>query len=309
MILASSGIAKAAFPDRPITIVIPFTSGSATDTLARVLNDGLSKELGVPVIVDIKPGASQTIAGRYVANAKADGYTLLLANLPAVLAPSVKKDLPYRGIRDFSPVARLISQDVMLVVSNKSAATSLSEFIQLLKENPDKFSYGSSGIASPIHLFVEMFNDKAGVKAVHIPYKGSQETRLAILSNQIDYSFTGLNAIDMVQNGKMKAFGIASNQRNTKFPDIPTLSEQGLSGLDLAVEYVIVAPKGTPDQVVDILNKAIYKISGTEEFYSSVLSLGGVRVAPPSTPAQVGKWISQEERKWDEVVERAAIKF
>lgn len=183
------------FANRPITIAVPFVAGSPTDTVARAFANDFGMALGTPVVVDNKPGANQTIAGSYVWRAPPDGNTLLFVNIPAVVGPSIQAKLPYHGVRDFAPVSDILKIGFMLVASPSVPANNLQEFIAMLKADPGKYSYGSSGISTTIHLVAEMFNKEIGVKTLHIPYKGGNQVQLDLISDRVTYAFlpTGSN--------------------------------------------------------------------------------------------------------------------
>ena len=297
------------YPSRPITLVVAFAAGSLSDTVARHLANDLTAVLKQTVVVENKPGGSQTIAGSYVARARPDGYTLYMANMPAVVAPSIQASLPYQGVRDFAPVTSVVSVKLVLYVAPSLPARNLNEFIALARANPGKYTYGSSGVATPIHLVGEMFNGQMGASTVHIPYKGSNEVLQALVSNQITFGFLGFDGMQFVRNGQLKTLGIATSKRDTSAPDVPTLEEAGLPGFRAGVDFVVVAPKGTPAEVVARLNEAISQVTASETFSGRIKQIGGMEIAAPATPAQTGAYIASQEAKWDAIVKAANIKL
>ncbi|CAN5266483.1 tripartite tricarboxylate transporter substrate binding protein [soil metagenome] len=308
--LAASTTALAqGFPSRPVTIVVPFVAGSPTDVAARSFANDFGLALNTPVVIDNRPGANQTIAGAYVTRAPADGYTLFFANLPAVVAPSLQAQLPYHGIRDFAPVSEILTLGFMLVTAPSVPATNLREFIAMLKADPAKYSYGSSGISTPIHLMAEMFNKEIGVKTLHVPYKGGNQVQLDLISDRITYAFLPTNSMDFVRSGKLKGFGFASDKRDPGYPELPTMNEAGLPGFKAAVKFVLVAPKRTPADVVAKLNGAANQVIASDGFYNKVKTLGGIEMSQPATPAQVGARIVEEEARWDALVKKADIQL
>lgn len=306
--LAGTGSALAqAFPGKPVTIVVPFAPGSVTDQAARAFADDFSVELKTPVIVDNRPGAAQSIAGTLVARAPADGHTLFFANLPAIVPPSIQSKLPYTGIRDFAPVANVLSFGFVLFTSPTVPARNLQEFIGLLKANPSKYSFASGGVASPPHVIGEMFNIQIGVKTLHVPYKGANQVLPELMADRISYAFLPTGGMEFVRGGKLKSFAVAADKRDADFPDLPTFTEAGLPGFHARASFVLVAPKQTPADVVARLNAAANKVLGGSNFYPKVRSIGGVEVSAPATPAQVGSAIAAEEARWDAVVKKAGI--
>lgn len=297
------------FPAKPVTLVVPFVAGSPTDIVARAFASEFSLALNTPVLVDNKPGANQTIAGSYVSRAAPDGYTLFFANLPTVVAPSLRASLPYQGVGDFAPVSDVLTIGFMLVTAPHVPATTLKEFVALLKADPSKYSYGSSGISTPIHLMAEMFNKELGVKTLHVPYKGANQVQLDLMSDRVTYAFLPTGTMDYVRAGKLKAFGLAASQRDPAYPELPTMEESGMPGFKATVNFVLVGPKKTPGDVLAKLNAAANKVVGSDAFYGKVKSVGGVELSRPATTAQVGAHIAAEEARWNALIKRADIQL
>lgn len=297
------------YPNRPITLVNAFAAGSLTDIVARILATDLGNVLKQTVVVENKPGGSQTIAGSYVARANPDGYTIYMANMPAIVAPSVQATLPFQGVRDFTAVAAVVSVRLFMYVAPEVKGTTLQEVVSTLKAEPGKYNYGSSGVASPIHLIAEMFNAQAGVKTTHVPYKGSNEVLQSLVSNQIGFAFLGSDGMQFVNKGQLKAVGIAATKRDKAMPNIPTMDEAGLKGFSPGVDFVVVVPKGTPADVVAKLNSAINEVTASEAFTKRMAQRGGLEIAPPGTPAQAASYIANQENMWDGIVKSANIKL
>lgn len=297
------------FPSKAVTIVVPFAPGSPTDAAARAFAAELGPALNTPVVVDNRPGAAQSIAGNMVARAPADGYTLLFANLPAFVPPSLQPSLAYVGIRDFAPVANVMSIGFMLFTSAQVPATNLKEFVALLKADPTKYTFGSGGLASPPHVIGELFNHQVGVKTLHIPYKGANLVLMDMVADRVSYAFLPTGAMEFVRNGKLKSLGIASERRDADFSDLPTMNEAGVPGFIARAKFVLVAPKQTPADVTAKLNAAANKVIASETFYAKVRTIGGVEVPKPATPAQVGTQIAEDEARWDASIKQAGVKF
>jgi len=312
-LIASLALSAAAlaqgFPSRPVTIVVPFAAGSPTDVIARAFGNDFGQLLNTPVVIDNKPGVSQTIAGAYVSRAPADGYTLLFANLPAIVAPSLQSKLPYNGLRDFAPVSDVLTIGFVLVASPNLPATNLKEFIALLKADPGKYSYGSSGIGTPIHLMAEMFNKEIGVKTLHVPYKGGNQVQLDLMSDRVTYAFLPTGSMEFVRTGKLKGYGLAADKRDPAFAELPTMDEAGMPGFKATVNFVLVGPKQTPSDVLAKLNAAANKVIAGEAFATKMKAVGGVEMSRPATSAQVGAHIVAEEARWDAVVKKADIQL
>ncbi|MDB5830089.1 MAG: transporter [Variovorax sp.] len=308
LVLPAAALAQG-FPNKAITIVVPFAAGSPTDVIARSFGMDFGQILNAPVIIDNRPGVSQTIAGAYVTRAAADGYTLMFANLPAIVAPSLQAKLPYNGLRDFAPVSDVLTIGFVLVASPALPATSLKEFIALLKADPSKYSYGSSGIGTPIHLMAEMFNKEIGVRTLHVPYKGGNQVQLDLMSDRVTYAFLPTGVMEYVRNGKLKGYGLAAERRDPAFPELPTMDEAGMPAFKATVNFVLVGPRQTPTDVVAKLNAAANKVIASESFAVKMKSVGGVEMSRPATPAQVGAHIVAEEARWDAVVKKAEIQL
>jgi tripartite-type tricarboxylate transporter receptor subunit TctC len=297
----SAGTAQT-YPDRPITIVVPYTAGTLADLFARTVGNELTVAFKRPVIVDNRPGAGQVVGSSVLARAAPDGYTLMITAFPNIVSESIQKKLPYKGNLDFAVVAHVVTVANPLMVSPLLPVTNFQEFIALLKANPGKYSYGSAGVGSPIHLFAEMFNAMAGTKSVHVPYKSFQTALIDIGSGQVDYGFMTFSAMQQVALGKMKVLGTPGLQRDPAYPTVATLDEQGLKGFHSVINYAIVAPRGTPRAIVNRLNAAIDTAIASEVFAGKVRAVGGVSVLKPMTPDQVTALLAREEERWQKFV-------
>jgi tripartite-type tricarboxylate transporter receptor subunit TctC len=293
---------------KPITLVVPFQAGSPTDLVARALGDGLSQSLGTPVIVDNRPGASQTVAGALVARVPADGHTLFLANLPAVVAPSVQAKLPYTGIREFAAIAHLADITVMLALAPDVPATNLKEFIELLRAEPTRYPFFSTGVGSPIHMLTEMLNMRAGVRTVHVPYKGVPTILPDLMAGRVAYGFLQVGAMEHVRTGKIKGLALVGRSRDPLYPELPTMAEAGMPDFTNTVAYVLVAPRGTPPGIVATLNAATNRIIAAEQFHRKLAGIG-LQFPGPKTPAEAAVFIQAEEARWEKLLKIANIKL
>jgi tripartite-type tricarboxylate transporter receptor subunit TctC len=293
---------------KPVTIVVPFQAGSPTDIVARALGSGLGEILRSPVIVENRPGASQTVAGIYVARSAGDGHTLLLANLPAVVAPSVQEKLPYAGIRDFAAISHVADVGLVLVTAPSIAANDLREFVALLRSDPSKYPYFSAGMGSPIHMLTELFNMEVGVRTTHVPYKGVPSILPDLMAGRVAYGFLQVGAMEHARTGKIKGLAIVARNRDPVFTETPTMAEAGLSNFFYTVPYVLVAPKGTPVSIVETLNAAVSHVISSDQFRMKLKGLG-VQAAEPKSPLKSAHFIATEEKRWELIVKAADIKL
>ena len=300
--LAPALAAAQTFPDRPITIIVPYPAGTLADLFARTVGTDLAVILKQPVVIDNRPGAGQVVASSYVARAAPNGYTLMISAMPTVVAPSIQKGLPYTGTTDFAAVAHLVTLVNPLLISPTLPVSNLQEFIALLKANPGKYTFGSAGIGSPIHMFAEFFNKEAGTKSIHVPYKTFQTALTDIMTGQIDYGFLNFGSMQFVATGKMKVLGTPGPQRDPGYPAVPTIDEGGLKGFDAVQNYLMVAPKGTPPAIIERLNAAINSITSTDAFANKLKPVGGASVRKPMTPAQVTALLTREDARWSKLV-------
>ncbi|MES2511098.1 MAG: tripartite tricarboxylate transporter substrate-binding protein [Pseudomonadota bacterium] len=302
------GVAMAqTYPDRPITIVVPYLAGTLADLFARTVGNELSVALKQPVIVDNRPSAGQVVGSSLLARSAPNGYTLMISAFPNVVSSAIQKTLPYKSNLDFAPVAHVVTVANPLMVSTQLPVSTLQEFIALLKANPGRYSYGSSGVGSPIHLFAEMFNATAGTKSLHVPYKSFQTALIDIGSGQIDYGFMTFSAMQQVATGKMKVLGTPGAQRDPAYPAVATLDEQGLKGFNAVINYAMVAPRNTPPAIIARLNAAINAATSSEAFVNKVKAVGGVNILKPMTPAQVSALLAREEERWQKLVRDQGI--
>ncbi|TRM50818.1 tripartite tricarboxylate transporter substrate binding protein [Achromobacter sp. LC458] len=306
---AAPALAADAYPSaKPITLIVPFPPGGPTDAMARRLAEKLREPLKQNVIVENRSGAGGNIGSEYVASAKPDGYTILFGTSgPLAINVSLYKKQGYNPETSFAPIIRLGHLPNILVVNPSVPVNNAKELIAYAKQNPDKLSYASSGNGASSHLAGILFNQMAGTKIMHIPYKGTGPALNDLLGGQVSMSFTDiLTALPYIKAGKLRAIGLASAQRSDALPDLPTLSEQGLTGYDVSVFFGIVAPKGTPADVVDTLNRA-FKTALSDPAIEQTLRSQGIVAAEDQTPQGLAAFITTEVPKWRELIKSANV--
>lgn len=308
---AFAAVPKAAFaqayPARPITIVVPYPPGGTTDALARLLQEPLQKQLGQPVIIDNRPGASAVIGTKMVARAAPDGYTLLIPNNGLVISPQVSKEANYAPLKDFAPVSLISLQPMVLVINPGVPATTVQQFIDYAKANPGKVEYASAGPASFGQLSSELFARRAGISLVHIPYKGQAPTTQAVLTGEVKMllSTTSPQLNGLVKEGKLRMLGTGSAEPSPLAPGAVPLN-QTLPNFTLEVWFGVFAPAGTPREVVARLNDAIRKVLGQQDLKTRFEQAGAQ--AAGSSPEQLGTRIADEYASWAAVIKDAGIK-
>ncbi len=273
-----------AFPSRPVRVIVTNSPGGSPDILMRTLAPKLGEELGKPVLIENRPGGSGIIAADYVAKSPADGYTLLMVDPgPIAINPWIFAKLPYQPQKSFDAVSALVVLPYVLVVRKDLAVGSLQDFIRMAKGNSATVSYGSSGTGSIHHLFMEIFSTAAGIRLLHIPYKGGADAVAALLGGSIDSAIISLSlAQDLVKTGRLRALGFTRPVRSVLLPDVPTIAEQGFPGIDISIALGIIAPAGTPRPVVNRLNAAFVKVLREREMTEKLTALGMEVVATTS---------------------------
>jgi len=295
------------WPQKPIRLISPFSAGSSVDIMARLLSQPIGKALGQAVVVENKVGAGGNLGVDAVAKAAPDGYTLAIATTgPLAINPSLMSHVPFNPLKDFAPVVLLAAGPNVLVVNANMPVNSLDDLIKLLRLNPGKYSYGSSGVGSTNHLAGELFAYKTNTKIIHIPYKGNQDALNDVLSGQITMTFSGLQPLlSNIQAGKVKALVVAGDKRMSAIADVPTVAEVGLKGAEVMPWYGVIAPAGTPSAVVNLLNKVIVEIMARPEIFNQFRANGSE--PNTGTPAQFGELIASDVARWGEVIKRSGI--
>lgn len=301
---AAPGIASG-YPDKPITLVFPWSTGSGIDAVTRVFAQKLGDELGQPVIVLSKPGSASTIGATYVQRAAPDGYTLLIGDGGTFAVTNSLRQTPvFDAVNDFTPVSLLVKTPYFVLTNAGSSVSSLGDFVSRAKAEPGSIAYGNVGVGSLAHLATEDFAAKAGIKLTAVPYKGSGEVLSALLGNHIQFSYTG-GALTHIRSGKVKGLAVTSAQRIAAAPELPTVREA--TGVDSVAEawWAIVAPRGTPEPVVQRLNAAIGKVAAQPDLQAQFADWGFEFGA--STPEQVTTRIQAETARWKQVIQVAGV--
>ncbi|MFY2594092.1 Bug family tripartite tricarboxylate transporter substrate binding protein [Achromobacter xylosoxidans] len=307
-LLGLASLGATAHADGPVRLIIAFPPGGPVDLVGRVLAEQLGKELNQSVIVENKAGANGNIAAAYVAKAPADGSVLFLTSVGAVsISPALYKDLPYDPVRDFAPVSRVVNNATVFVVNPANPATDAADFVKRSQAASQSVAIGSSGIGSIPHLTLEMFADASKAKVLHVPYKGAAPVINDVLGNQVAGFFGDVpGLIGHIQGGKLKPLGIAAPTRHPLLPDVKTLAEQGISGVESNNWYGIVAPAATPPATVEKLNQALRAALGNEAVRAKLEKFGAQ--AAPSSPQELAALIAADREKWGSLIQRKNIR-
>jgi tripartite-type tricarboxylate transporter receptor subunit TctC len=308
LLLVSSSClpAAAAYPDRPIRIVVPFAPGGGTDVVARTLAQEMARDLGASIVIENKPGAGTIIGTQAVATSDPDGYTLLMGTFANAVNPSLKAKLPYDPHRDFAAVALIARSFNIVVVNPKSPYRSIADLIAAAKAEPEKLSYGTYGTGTSAHLAGELFKNLARVNLTTVPYKGAAPAITDLIGGQIQVMFTTVaSAAALIQGGQLRALAVTSVQRSPAFPDVPTVAEAGVPGYSAESWYGLFAPARTPPEVIARLNKSAAIAVQSEAFRKLGVNEGLVMVARP--PEELDRYFRGEEERWRKVIQDAGI--
>jgi tripartite-type tricarboxylate transporter receptor subunit TctC len=304
---APTGTAPRAWPERPVTLVVPYSAGGGADVLARTLANGLKPRLGQAVVVENRAGAAGNIAMEAVARARPDGYTLVWASSGQSAAANYYKSLKYDLVKDFEPVSLSIYNSRILVGRPGLPFGNVAELIAFAKKNPGKVTYASWGNGSGAHLAGELFKQMAGVEMLHVPFKGNADAITALLGGQVDVMFSDPASVTgHVRAAKLKAFGVPSEKRFPGLPDIPTLAEAGFPGFEYSGWFGILAPRGTPPAVVKALSAAVDQALQDTELREQLAKAGAGPIGG-RTPEQFSKFLQDDIDKWGAVMRRAGI--
>lgn len=300
--------AQAKYPDKPIKILVGFAAGGPTDIVARLVGSRMEKILGQPVIVENKPGGGSNIASAEAARAKPDGYTLFLGTIANATNMSVYKKLNYDTERDFIPISQLVSSPSVLVVNNDLPVKSLKELIAYAKANPGKLTYASSGAGGSPHLAGEMLKLRAGIDALHVPYKGAAPAMNDVMGGTVSMGFkTASGVTSSILAGRVRALAIASDKRLPQLPDVPTLAELGFKDFEVSSWSGLFAPKGTPQEIINTIAKATIEVIKSPDVHKQLEAMGAIPVG--STPEEFKKYVRSEIEKWGVVSKAANIQL
>jgi tripartite-type tricarboxylate transporter receptor subunit TctC len=306
-LLLSAGAFPQAYPGHPIKVVVPYPPGGGTDVVTRIITQKMATIMGATIVVDNRAGAGGNIGTEVVARSPADGYTLLVATGSTTINNTLTPNLTWDVMRDFAPVVQFAWNQSVLVANPSVPVTNSSELIALARATPKKLTFGSSGIGSSAHLWGELFKTKSGADLIHVPYKGTAPAQTDLISGQIDVMFTDISAaLPFIKSGKMKALGVGAVNRFDGLPGVPTISESGVPGYEGGSVVGLVAPAGTPRNVIDILNAAASKALADPEVRERLLGLASLPVG--GTPEEFGARLKGETEKWAIVIRTANIK-
>jgi tripartite-type tricarboxylate transporter receptor subunit TctC len=297
------------YPSKPVTIVVGFPPGTATDSVARILGGRLAARLGKPFIVDNKPGQGGSIGAAFVSKAAPDGYTLVAsATAPLAINPHLYPKLPYDSMRDFAPIGLHSWLPYVLVVNSNANINSYADLIARAKAAPGKLNYASIGNGTTSHLLVTMLMQRTGISMNHIPYKGSGQAQTDLIAGQVDLTFdTMVSAMPHVKSGSLKALGVSTVARSQFAPEIPTLDEMGVTGFNVGAWLGLLAPAGTPKAIVEKLNRELNAVLDEPDTQKRLLAIGAEIMK--STPDEFAAHIKAENTKWGDLVRQSGAKL
>ena len=306
--LAMGSAFAQAYPNKPVKLIVPFAPGGFTDVVARILGQKLSVAMGQQFVIENKAGAGSTIGTDFVAKSAPDGYTLVMISTTHVISPWIYKSMPYDPIKSFTVISKLVDSPYVLLVNPKVQAKNVQELVALAKAAPDTIHYGSSGNGSSQHLMGGLFVSMTGAPLKHVPYRGSSGAATDLVAGVIETSFAGVpNALSQVPQGRLKAFAVTTAKRIPQLPDVPTLQEAGVLGYEASVWLALLAPAGTPKDIVTRLNAEITKVMSAPDTKKALYDAG---VEPtPSTPEAMSEYMVKEMERWGKVVKDTGIKL
>ena len=307
--LATASAFAQSYPNRPVRVIVPWPPGQATDISARIVAQKLQESLGQPFVMENKPGAGGSIGTDTVAKSPADGYTLLAASSgPISIMPNLQK-IPYDPLKDLAPVSLICTNAFALVTNPNFPAANAREFVALLRANPDKYAFSSSGTGATAHLMVELFNSMAGIKARHVPYKGSAPALTDVMNGQIDYTLETVASVSPhVKNGRLKVYGVSFARGSSGLPGVPSLAQAAdIPGYDIGAWIGYAAAPGTPHEVVAKLSAEIRKAIESPDLRERFMALGLEPTA--STPEEMAAFLQKEQQRYGDIIRKANIKI
>jgi tripartite-type tricarboxylate transporter receptor subunit TctC len=304
--LAGTGVLAQSYPTRPVRVLVGFPPGGGTDIMARVLAPKLSEYLGQQYVVENRPGATTNIASAMVATSAADGYTLLFTTSALAINKSLYKNLTYDAERDFAPVS-VFAESPNLLVAHSSAGASVRELLAQARAKPGTMNYSSAGSGTSQHLAGELFKSRTGAQIVHIPYKGTAASLTAVIAGEVQFSFANVPAIlGHVKSGRIRALAVLSPRRSELMPDVPTMKEAGVEGVEVPVWYAILAPAATPREIVKVLADATARAARSPDLKQRLVEQGTEPVG--NSPEEFAKMLKEEIVRWAEVVRISGAK-
>ncbi len=305
IVMIVPALAQEKYPNRPVRFVVSFAAGGSNDIIARVLCEWLSEHLGQQFIVENRPGGSGNVGAASVVNSPPDGYTVMFVGPNNAISASVFKKLPFDFLRDTAPVGGIMTLINIMVVPPSLPVKTVAEFIAYGKANPGKLNMASPGAGTSPHMSGELFKMLAGIEMQHVPYRGAGPAYPDLMTGKVDVMFDNLpGAVEFVKTGKLRALAVTSANRSFVFPDLPTIGET-IPGFDVTLYYGVAAPKGTPPDMIAVLNKAINAALADPKMKQRIAEFGGVPLAV--TPAEFGKLVADETVKWEKVVKTVGL--
>jgi len=305
--LTSSALWAQNYPAHPVKVVVPYAVGGSADVYGRVLAAKLSESMGQPFVIENRPGGGAVIGTDAVAKSAPDGYTVLVMSNTHTVNETLIPKKPYDLMRDLAPITGINSQDLLLVAAPKVKANNLREFIALAKKEPGKLNYASSGPGTPYHMAGELFKHMAGLDIVHVPHKGSDQARTAVLGGQVDIMFDAISTIvSQVRAGKLKALGTSGKTRSSVTPDIPTIAEAGVPGYEATIWLGLMAPAATPKPILERLSSEVRKVINAPDVKENWAKQGAVPMA--MAPEEFGKFLREDIAKWGKLVKDTGMK-
>jgi tripartite-type tricarboxylate transporter receptor subunit TctC len=307
LVAASTCFAQAPFPSHTVTLIVPFAPGGGTDGTARLLAQKLSTLWGQQMIVENRGGAGGIVGMELAARAKPDGYTLVMGNVGTLaINPALYKKLPYDPQRDFAPISMMAELPIVLVVTPSLPAANVKEFVALAKQQPNKMSYASSGTGNSTHLAAEIFAAASGTSFVHVPYKGGGQANTDVMAGHVQFQFTSIfGNVGLIESGKMRALGVASDTRALALPKVPTLAEAGVPNAEMGSWVGLFAPAGTPQSVIDKVAADMRTVVNAPDVRDLLIAQG--TIPRTTTPAEFEKIIAADTKKFGELIRRLNI--
>jgi tripartite-type tricarboxylate transporter receptor subunit TctC len=308
LVAVTPAMAQSAYPDHPVRLIVPFPAGSATDTVSRIMAQKFSTGFGQQFVVENRPGASGNLGADIIAKSPPDGYTIgLITASTHGVAPALGTRLPYDSIKDFKPISMIGAAPYVLVLYPGIPAKSIAELVTLAKSKPSQLNYGSAGLASLAHLAAALFANDAGIDLTHVPYKSSAQSSIDIITGRLDMQFATVGpTLANIRDGKLRALATTGRKRVSSLPEVPTMIEAGVKDYDVTLWIAYVTPAGTPDAIVEMLNRAMGEILREPEIVANLQKQGFE--PDPGPPAAVADRIQNETAKWRALVAKTGIK-
>ncbi|WP_051320281.1 tripartite tricarboxylate transporter substrate binding protein [Cupriavidus sp. amp6] len=305
-VMVAPAAALAAYPDKPIRLIVPAAAGGTTDIASRLVGKRMGELLGQPVVVENRAGGGGIIGAQALRQSAADGYTLMMGNIgPNAINYSLYRQLPYRA-EYFAPITMVVSVPNVLVVNANVPARTVAELVALAKAQPGKYSFASSGTGQSVHLSGELFRKRTGTDLIHVPYKGAAPAVADLVAGQVTMMVDNLpSSLPHIQSGKLRALAVTSASRVPELPDVPTMKEAGVDDFQVTAWFGLVAPAGTPQEVINRLQKTVAGILGEAQVKARLSELGGI--SGGDTPAHFGNFIKSERERWARVVRDTGI--